>query len=141
MVAKGGSLLLGVGPKPDGELPQEAIQRLQEIGTWTASNGAAIYNTRITNYYHQDNTWFTQNNELGIRFALVCIQEGNAVPAKVSWKVNLPKKGTVMRLLQTGEKVQWKLEGDQVTVLVPSSVAKMGKVPAALAFSFTPEHL
>ena len=141
VVAKGGSLLLGIGPKPDGELPMEAIERLQEIGAWTVGNGAAIYNTRITKYYHENNTWFTQNNKEGIRYALVCIQEGNSLPTKVSWKVNLPKKGTTMKLLQTGEKVHWEIEGDQVSVLIPSAVGKMNKVPAALAFSFIPDQL
>lgn len=34
VVAKGGSLLLGIGPKPDGNLPEEAVIRLKEVGKW-----------------------------------------------------------------------------------------------------------
>jgi alpha-L-fucosidase len=48
VAAKGGSPLLGIGPKPDGTLPQEAVERMQQIGTWLQKNGAAIYNTRTT---------------------------------------------------------------------------------------------
>ena len=44
--AKGGNLLLNVGPKPDGELPVEQAARLQEIALWLFTNGEAIYNIR-----------------------------------------------------------------------------------------------
>jgi alpha-L-fucosidase len=37
--AKGGNLLLNVGPKPDGELPMEQEERLREIGLWMFVNG------------------------------------------------------------------------------------------------------
>ena len=53
IVAKGGNLLLGIGPKPDGTLTPEALQRLKEIGTWVQKNGAAIYNTRTVNNYRE----------------------------------------------------------------------------------------
>lgn len=34
IVAKGGSLVLGVGPTPEGTIEEEGIQRLKEIGQW-----------------------------------------------------------------------------------------------------------
>ena len=37
--AKGGNLLLNVGPKPDGELPIEQEERLREIALWNFVNG------------------------------------------------------------------------------------------------------
>lgn len=139
VVAKGGSLLLGIGPKPDGTLPLEAIQRMEEIGAWTGKNGEAIYNTRITKNYHDGNTWFTQNNQTGTRYALVCLREGESLPATVSWKMNAPLPKSKMKLLHTGETVKWSMEGDSVVVTIPKSLAKkMSSVPPALAFSFTP---
>ena len=44
--AKGGALLLNVGPKPDGQLPIEQESRLREVALWHAVNGEAIHNTR-----------------------------------------------------------------------------------------------
>ncbi|MEJ7683227.1 MAG: hypothetical protein WKG06_36295 [Segetibacter sp.] len=55
-------------------------------------NGEAIYNTRITKDYNDGNTYFTKNNKEGKRYALVCLKEGEEVPASVTWKTNLPKK-------------------------------------------------
>ncbi|RZK86829.1 MAG: alpha-L-fucosidase, partial [Pedobacter sp.] len=60
IVAKGGSLLLGVGPKPDGTFPAEVTKKLEDIGKWTSINGKAIYNTRAAKNYHSGQTWFTQ---------------------------------------------------------------------------------
>ena len=138
VVAKGGSLLLGVGPKPDGTLPDEAVVRLEEIGKWMNKNGAAIYNTRITKNYNDGNTWFTQNNTTSTRYALVCVKEGESVPASISWKMNAPKKGAKMKLLQTGETVKWSYENDVVKVTIPATVIKIYKSLPALAFSFSP---
>ncbi len=45
IASKGGNYLLNVGPKADGEFPQESIDRLKEIGTWMKVNGEAIYGT------------------------------------------------------------------------------------------------
>jgi len=45
-VAKNGFLLLNVGPKPDGTIPETARQRLLEMGAWLKVNGEAIYGTR-----------------------------------------------------------------------------------------------
>lgn len=136
VVAKGGSLLLGVGPKPDGTLPEIAIQRLQEIGKWTKLNGEAIYNTRITADYKDGNTYFTKSKSGNVKYALICLPENSGVPTTIQWKTNIPKKGTGIKLLQTGETVKWKLKGDGVEVTLPKSVTGNKAAYAALAFSF-----
>ena len=45
-VAKGGNLLLDIGPTADGRIPVIMQQRLIEIGAWLEVNGEAIYGTR-----------------------------------------------------------------------------------------------
>lgn len=45
IVSKGGNYLLNVGPTKEGEIPQESIDRLTEIGEWMDTNGASIYGT------------------------------------------------------------------------------------------------
>ena len=42
---KGANLLLNVGPRPDGTLPEEALDRLEAIGKWLAEYGESIYGT------------------------------------------------------------------------------------------------
>ena len=45
-VSKNGNLLLNVGPKADGTIPEQARTVLLQIGDWLRLNGDAIYNTR-----------------------------------------------------------------------------------------------
>lgn len=40
------NLLLNVGPRPDGQIPGEALDRLKTIGEWMKVNGETIYGTR-----------------------------------------------------------------------------------------------
>lgn len=43
--SKGGNLLLNVGPRPDGTLPQPFVRRAAAIGAWLRVHGEAIYGT------------------------------------------------------------------------------------------------
>ena len=42
-VSKNGNLLLNIGPKPDGTIPDEVVNILTELGAWLDINGEAIY--------------------------------------------------------------------------------------------------
>ncbi|MFC4764897.1 alpha-L-fucosidase [Dyella koreensis] len=46
VVSKNGNLLLNIGPKGDGSIPDEAKNMLQAVGQWLHANGEAIYGTR-----------------------------------------------------------------------------------------------
>ncbi len=61
--AKGGSLLLNVGPKPNGELPIEQESRLREVALWHAVNGESIHNTRPWVVAREENIWFTKRTK------------------------------------------------------------------------------
>lgn len=43
--AKGANLLLNIGPRPDGTLPDKSIQRLKAMGEWMDKYGETIYGT------------------------------------------------------------------------------------------------
>jgi alpha-L-fucosidase len=45
-VSKNGNLLLNVGPKADGTIPEPEANLLRQVGAWLAVNGEAIYGSR-----------------------------------------------------------------------------------------------
>ncbi len=58
--AKGGTLLLNVGPKPNGELPVEQEGRLRELAAWNFVNRESIEKVRPWIITNEENIWFSK---------------------------------------------------------------------------------
>jgi alpha-L-fucosidase len=56
IVSKNGNLLLNIGPKSDGTIPEEARSILEHMGAWLKVNGEAIYGTRPWTTYGEGPT-------------------------------------------------------------------------------------
>ena len=69
--AKGGNLLLNVGPKPDGELPIEQEERLREMALWMFVNGEAIYGVRPWVITNEGDYWFTKKKNEDTLYVVV----------------------------------------------------------------------
>jgi alpha-L-fucosidase len=84
VVSKGGNLLLNIGPRPDGRLPDEALQRLAAIGRWMDVNSQAIHATRPVAPYKDGRVCLTSRP--GAVYAIVLAADGeSAPPAEVSF--------------------------------------------------------
>jgi alpha-L-fucosidase len=69
--AKGGNLLLNIGPKPDGELPIEQEERLREVALWMQVNQECIYNVRPWVITNEQNIWYTKAKNEDTVYAIV----------------------------------------------------------------------
>jgi alpha-L-fucosidase len=136
IVAKGGSMLLGVGPKPDGTMSVEQIQSLKEIGSWLNSNGEAIYNTRTAINYRDGSVFFTQSKDQKTLYAIYLLGEADKTPGTIEWTGNAPKKGSQIVLLSTKKPVKWKCNNNKTVVYLPEAI--LNKSLPAIAISFTP---
>lgn len=62
IVSKNGCLLLNIGPKADGTIPDQDQAILKEIGVWMTLNGEAIYSTRPWKIYGEGPTKVASGN-------------------------------------------------------------------------------
>lgn len=61
VATRGGNTLINVGPAPDGSIPNDQVQRLEELGDWLAAYGAAVYKTRGGPFLPVDGVGSTRN--------------------------------------------------------------------------------
>jgi alpha-L-fucosidase len=120
IVAKGGSLALGVGPKPDGAFEQRVIDILHSVGLWLNENGKAIYSTRSAKIYNDGHTWFTADKNGKTLYAIYALPIGEKLPASITWKSNVPTGK--MKLLCNNKTLKYKVNGDDVTVTLPKGM-------------------
>lgn len=129
IVAKGGCMVLGVGPTPEGIIESRAETVLKEIGTWLGKCGEAIYGTRTTSQYNDGNIWFTASKDGHTIYAVYAIPDGETLPGTIEWSGNLPA-GRVT-LLNTGKPLKTTVKDGKVCVTLPK---KVPQEPLALKF-------
>jgi len=56
IVSKNGCLLLNIGPRPDGTIPEGEAEILRKLGGWLKTNGEAIYGSRTWKIYGEGPT-------------------------------------------------------------------------------------
>jgi alpha-L-fucosidase len=89
--AKGGNLLLNVGPKPDGEIQIEQEALLRELALWTLASGESVHGVRPWNIAREGNVWFTRGKDTSTVYAFV--------PGGKDWKYG-ERKELVLRTLE-----------------------------------------
>jgi alpha-L-fucosidase len=118
--AKGGNLLLGVGPDPQGRIPTGAAKRLAEIGQWLRVNGEAIYGSRPLAPYESGSIRFTRKDQAG--YAIVLDLAAVAQGGKLTISGIRPASGTNVTLLGTTRPLTWQTSDTGFTAELPSAM-------------------
>lgn len=141
IVSKNGNMMLNVGLRPDGSLPETYRRELLDIGRWLRRNGEAIYGTRPfvvfgegpfqmpkTGGFH-DNLYqftaedirFTQSKDGKTVYAILLGWPGNG--AEITIKSLGPPIGASVAsvsMLATGELLNWRRRADGLHVTMPA---------------------
>lgn len=121
VISKNGNLLLNVGPRPDGSIPEPQVEALQGIGRWLAVNGEAVYGTR---------PYSRAGDETGDGLKVAYTAKENLLyitllqqPQGALKLPDLPlKEGTALTLLGTNQEAEWQKEGSNVRISLPSGL-------------------
>lgn len=142
IVSKNGNLLLNIGPKADGTIPDEQAQVLLEIGKWLKINGEGIYGTRPWILagegptenpgggfaegkridYSSKDFRFTSGKEAVYLFCLDIPKDKKLIVKALSLTANGGKVIKSISLLGTAEPVKWKQKADVLEIAVPKQM-------------------
>ncbi len=152
IVSKNGNLLLNIGPRSDGTIPDEVQHVLREVGAWLAVNGDAIYGTRTwtkfgegptkvaagsfhdtdTVSYTAEDFRFTTKGSTLYAIELGWAAGGEAVIRSLGTQVG--GKVASVSLLGSNDKISFEQAGDGLHIHVPARAP--GKFASAFRITF-----
>jgi alpha-L-fucosidase len=125
MVSKNGNLLLDIGPKADGTIPEIMQQRLRAMGAWLRVNGQAIYGSHY---------WWRASEDGNLRFT---VQQNRAfyfidllrpqATVEVHAPIPIADGDTITLLGYNGPPLHWHRYGQDIIVDVPPAARKSGR--------------
>jgi len=151
-VSKNGNLLLNIGPKPDGTIPEKQKNLLLGIGEWLEVNGDAIFGTRpwvkfgegpagqigghmteqrTKSIYTPKDIRFTRKGNSLYVIALDWPEDGQLIVESLNANVKISTgRINTVSMLGSDEKIEWERVDDGLTIHFPD------KKPCEHAFVF-----
>jgi alpha-L-fucosidase len=150
VVSKNGNLLLNIGPRPDGTIPDAVQQLLREVGSWLKVNGDAIYGTRPwktygegptevsegsfhdtdTQPYTAEDFRFTTKGDVLYAVELGWPSSGEALIRSIQSGVVGGRPVESVELLGSAAKLSFESKADGLHIYLP------GEAPGPIAYAF-----
>jgi alpha-L-fucosidase len=125
IVAKGGNLLLNIGPSPEGDWAPEAYNRLEGIAKWMKINDEGIYNSKVIAPYKENNICMTQKENGNTYFFYNCAPDEKEMPAKIMIISHRPKGKSKVTLLGYDKPLEWEaVENGGCEITIPKEIRK-----------------
>jgi alpha-L-fucosidase len=121
VVAKGGNLLLNIGPGPDGSWDPVAYDRLAGLGAWMKVNSEAIYATRPVAPYVAGNLRFTRSNNGAVYVIDLPTDSTTSLPRHLAVPDITPAVGATVTLLGTRATLPWQLTPTGFSITIPDA--------------------
>ena len=154
IVSKNGVLLLNIGPRPDGSIPEPQEKMLLEIGEWLSVNGEAVYGTRPWKVFGEGPTQvvggsfndtkrkpftgedirFTAKGSTLYAIALAWPENGKLTVKSLASGTSAKQKIQSVRLLGSNAKLKWTQSADGLSIDLP----RQKPCDHAFAFKISP---
>ncbi|MDO9234668.1 MAG: alpha-L-fucosidase [Aquabacterium sp.] len=132
VVSKNGNLLLNIGPRPDGSIPEEQATPIRELGEWLKVNGGGIYGTRpwreASNVSRQgDKLTYTTDRDGHLYVFVDRADAGEKVLTLpgIQVDVSVPATAAVAMLGRT-DGLRWSQVGNDLRLVIPPSASSVG---------------
>ena len=117
IVSKNGNLLINIGPKPDGSIPENQKERLLGLGEWLNINGEAIYDTvpwKVSSDITDKGVSikFTQKNNCLYAIILDDFKETNSY----KFSIHSDKEISSINPLKSEQSIEWNVKGKEVVI-------------------------
>jgi len=108
--AKGGNLLINMGPTSDGQIPFEQERRFSELALWNFINGEAIYHVLPWHTPNEGGIWFTKARDSDTVYAIVTKTDWmfRTTQTVILKSVRATERTEIEILGQTGEVLEYR---------------------------------
>ena len=134
-VAKGGGLMVGVGPNAMGQFHPEAIRQMKAAGDWLRVNGEGIYATRPrdgSDWAEGTSVRYTRSKQKRFVYAILTAWPG----AQLTLNSVRPKQNTSIELLGSDTALKWRFDGDRgTTITFPENLQQPSNRPSEHAWT------
>lgn len=121
IVAKGGNLLLGVGPDGKGDFEPKVYEHLQLLGKWLERNGEAIYETNPVEPFLEGKVAYTSKGDHTIYAIYMPAKDEQELPSEIRIKTGLTGNLKVM-LLDSNQKLGSKITDQGIKITIPKNL-------------------
>ena len=121
VVSKNGNLLLNIGPRADGTIPDGMQEGLMAIGEWLKTNGEAIYGSRPWIEFKQDFPDLRFTQKPGALYAISMEKPVSPFIILLNDNLDVNSLGKIT-LLGMDEELEWKPEGKGIEIFLPEDI-------------------
>lgn len=121
IVAKGGNLLLGVGPDAKGEFDPKIQKTLADVGKWLKVNGEAIYDTKPIEPFLFEKVAYTSKGKNTVYGIYMPAKGETELPAEIMIKTEMKGKLKTV-LLANNQKLDSKKVDEGVKIIIPKDL-------------------
>jgi len=119
IAAKGGNYLLNVGPTAAGIIPEESVERLEDMGEWLKINGEAVYATNSLKQYKEgNNIKFTTSKSGKFVYAILTAKSSDSI----SISSVLPVEGSKVYMLGSKKPLKWFTDNGKTVFVLPKKL-------------------